>query len=303
MKQQRALKKATRWGAQEERIGWLFIAPMMLYVAIVFFIPLLFMVFLTVFRWSPIDGTSPFVGLAMIQQALTDRLWWLSMANSAKFMALSVPATVILSLLSAVAFASRSRLPLKGLFKTLYFLPLVTSLAVTAFIWMWIFNPDYGFFNSLLRALHLPTLLWLADTEQVIPSLVIVYVWARLGFEMAIFLSGVESIPLEFYEAAKIDGAGSVQSFFRITLPLLNPQIVLVGVLEVIAGLKVFELPYVATAGGPINASRVAVQHIYESAFRYLEFSKASVAALILFLLIVVVTVIQMRLTQRRFEY
>ncbi|MCX6028380.1 MAG: sugar ABC transporter permease [Chloroflexi bacterium] len=303
MKQQRALKKPTRWGAQEERFGWLFIAPMMLYVAIVFFIPLLFMVFLTVFRWSPIDGSSPFVGLMMIKQALTDRLWWLSLANSAKFMALSVPATVILSLLSAVAFASRSRLPLKGLFKTLYFLPLVTSLAVTAFIWLWIFNPDYGFFNSLLRALHLPTLLWLADTEQVIPSLVIVFVWARLGFEMAIFLSGIESIPHEFYEAAKIDGAGSIQSFFRITLPLLNPQIVLVGVLEVIAGLKVFELPYVATAGGPVNASRVAVMHIYESAFRYLEFSKASVAALILFLLIVLVTLIQMRLTQRRFEY
>jgi multiple sugar transport system permease protein len=303
MRKQHSHKPAASWAAQEERFGWLFIAPMMLYVAIVFIIPMLFMVYLTVFNWSPIEGTSVFVGLRIIKQALSDRLFWLSLLNSAKFMAISVPATVILSLLSAVAFSSRSPLPLKGLFKTAYFLPLVTSLAVTAFIWLWIFNPDYGFFNSLLRALRLPTLLWLADTDQVIPSLAIIYVWARLGFEMAIFMAGVEGIPLEFYEAAKIDGAGSTQSFFKITLPLLNPQIVLVSVLEVIAGLKIFELPYVATAGGPVNASRVAVLHIYETAFRYLEFSKASVAALVLFLLIMLVTFVQMRLTQRRFEY
>ncbi len=303
MRKQQSHKGAASWAAQEERYGWLFISPMMLYVAIVFIIPLIFMFYLTVFNWSPIEGTSVFVGLRIIKQALSDKLLWLSLLNSAKFMAISVPATVILSLLSAVAFSSRSRLPLKGFLKTAYFLPLVTSLAVTAFIWLWILNPDYGFFNSLLRALHLPTLLWLADTDQVIPSLAIVYVWARLGFEMAIFIAGVEGIPQEFYDAAKIDGAGLLQSFFKITLPLLNPQIVLVGVLEVIAGLKIFELPYVATAGGPINASRVAVLHIYETAFRYLEFSKASVGALILFLLIMLVTFVQMRLTQRRFEY
>lgn len=276
---------------------------MMSYVVIVFLIPLLFMFYLTIFNWSPIEGTSVFVGFRIVGQAISDKMLWLSLLNSAKFMVLSVPATVILSLLSAVAFSSRSRLPLKGLFKTAYFLPLVTSLAVTAFIWLWIFNPDYGFFNSLLRALNLPTLLWLADTSQVIPSLVIVYVWARLGFEMAIFIAGVEGIPQEYYDAAKIDGASLLNSFFRITLPLLNPQIVLVSIIEVIAGLKVFELPYVATAGGPINASRMAMQHVYETAFRYLEFSRASVSAIILFLLIIVVTLIQMRLTQRRFEY
>lgn len=296
-------KKATPWSIQEERYGWLLIAPMMSYVVIVFLIPLLFMFYLTIFNWSPIEGTSVFVGFRIVGQAISDKMLWLSLLNSAKFMVLSVPATVILSLLSAVAFSSRSRLPLKGLFKTAYFLPLVTSLAVTAFIWLWIFNPDYGFFNSLLRALNLPTLLWLADTSQVIPSLVIVYVWARLGFEMAIFIAGVEGIPQEYYDAAKIDGASLLNSFFRITLPLLNPQIVLVSIIEVIAGLKVFELPYVATAGGPINASRMAMQHVYETAFRYLEFSRASVSAIILFLLIIVVTLIQMRLTQRRFEY
>lgn len=290
-------------GTQEELFGWLFIAPMMLYVAIVFLIPLIFMFYLTVFNWSPIEGTSVFVGVRIIKQTLTDKLLWQSLLNSTKFMILSVPAMVILSLLSAVAFSSRSKLPLKGFFKTAYFLPLVTSLAVTAFIWQWIFNPDYGFFNSLLRLFNLPTLLWLADTNQVIPSLVIIYVWARLGFAMAIFTAGVEGIPQEFYEAAKIDGASPRQSFFKITLPLLNPQIVLIIIVEVIAGLKVFELPYVATAGGPINASRMAMHHVYESAFRYLEFSKASTSAIVLFLVIIIVTLIQMRLTQRRFEY
>ncbi len=287
----------------EERTGWFFVAPVMLYVVVVFVLPVLFMLYLAVFRWSPIEGSGTFVGLKLIQDTLTDPLMWTSFLNSGMFLLASVPATVILSLLAAAAFSNRSPLPFKGLFKVAYFLPLVTSLAATAFIWLWMFNPSYGLFNALLKTVGLPGLNWLNDTEQVIPSLAIMYVWVRLGFDMAIFLAGLEGIPEEYYEAAKLDGAGTIQSFANITLPLLNPQLVMVGVVEVITALRTFDLPYLATHGGPVNASRTVVLHIYDTAFHYNEMSKASVAALVLFVVILVITAIQMRLTSRQVDY
>jgi multiple sugar transport system permease protein len=275
----------------------------MLYGVIVFLIPVLLIFLLMFFRWSPIDGSAPFVGLRLIRQGLTDGVFWASLLNSAKFLVVSVPPTVILALLASVACASRSRMRLRRIFKMAYFLPLITCLAVTAFIWLWFYNPAYGLFNNLLKLVGIPPSPWLTSTTLVIPSLGIMYVWARTGFEMAILIAGLEGIPDEFYEAAKIDGAGPLQSFLKITLPLMNPQIVLVTVLEVITSLKTFELPYVTTQGGPINASRTAVLHIYDSAFHYMEISKASVDALVLFIVIILITLVQMRLTSRKVQY
>jgi multiple sugar transport system permease protein len=289
--------------AHEEHTGWLFVAPVMLYVVIVFVLPVLFMLYLAVVRWSPIEGGGPYVGARLITETLSERLFWQSLANSARFLLISVPATVLCALLSALAFARRSALPAKGFFKVAYFLPLVTSLAATAFIWLWMFNPSYGLFNAILGLIGLPPLAWLNSTAQVLPALAIMYVWVRLGFDMAILLAGLEGIPVEFYEAARIDGAGAWQSFFGITLPLLIPQLVLVGVLEVITSLRTFDLPYLATHGGPLNASRTVVLHIYDTAFHYNEVSKAAVAALVLFVLILGITLVQMRLTQRQVEY
>ena len=288
---------------QEERTGWLFVAPVMLYVVVVFLLPVLFMFYLAFFRWSPIEGSGPFVGLQIVREALTDPLLWTSFWNSAAFLLASVPATMILSLLAATAFCRRSPLPFKTFFKVAYFLPLITSLAATAFIWLWMFNPSYGLFNTLLGTLGLPRLNWLTDTGQVIPSLAIMYVWVRLGFDMAIFLAGLEGIPEEFYEAATLDGAGECQSFLKITLPLLNPQLVLVGVVEVITALRTFDLPYLATHGGPLNASRTVVLHIYDTAFHYNEPSKASVVALVLFAVILLITFVQLRVASRQVDY
>jgi multiple sugar transport system permease protein len=297
------LRRRSTLHRQEERAGWLFVAPVMVYVGVVFLMPVLFLLYLSVVRWSPIEGSGPFVGTSVIRSVLTDGLFWQSMVNTGVFMLASVPATVVLSLLAALAFSRRSRLPFKAFFKVAYFLPLITSLAATAFIWLWMFNPSYGLFNSLLGAVGVPPQSWLTDTAQVIPSLAIMYVWVRLGFDMAIFLAGVEGVPTEFYEAARIDGASGLQSFFHITFPLLNPQLVLVGVVEVITALRTFELPYLATHGGPLNASRTVVLHIYDTAFHYNEISKASVSALVLFAVILLVTFIQMRLTARRVDY
>lgn len=289
--------------AREEHAGWLFVAPVMGYVLVVFVLPLLFLLYATFFRWSIIDGPGPFVGLRVLVSTLADPLFRASLVNSALFMLAGGPATVGLALLVAVALSRRSPLPFKGFLKVAYTMPLITSLAATAFIWLWLFNPSYGLFNAILGALGLPRLAWLTDTAQVIPSLALMYLWVRLGFDLAILLAGLESIPEELYEAARLDGAGPGQIFARITLPLLNGPLVVVSVVEVITSLKTFELPFVATHGGPVNASRTAVLHIYDTAFRYNEISKASAAALVLFVLILLVTLVQLRLLARRVEY
>jgi len=287
----------------EERFGWLFAAPAILYVLLVFVIPVFFLVYLTLFNWSAFEGPGAFVGTRVLRQAVNDRVYWSSLLTSAKFVLFAVPTTLILSLLAATACSRRSPLPLKGLLRVLYFLPVVTSLAATAYIWLWLFNPAYGLFNTILGKFGLAPVPWLTDVNTVLPSLAIMFVWVRLGFDMAIFTAGLEGIPEEFYEAATIDGAKPWQAFLKITLPLLNPQIVMVSIIEVIGALKTFDLPYLATHGGPLNASRTVVLHIFDTAFRYNELNKAGAAALIFFVLILVITLVQLRLTSRKVEY
>ena len=157
--------------------------------------------------------------------------------------------------------------------------------------------------NNILRMLSLPEQGWLDDTSQVLPSLAIMYIWARLGFAMVIFIAGLESIPNDYYDAASIDGASRWQQFRHITFPLLNPQLVLVIILEMITSLRTFELPYMAANGGPAHASRTVVLHIYDSAFQYFRMNGAAAAALILFSIILILTLVQRRLFSRQVEY
>ncbi len=145
--------------------------------------------------------------------------------------------------------------------------------------------------------------MWLTSATQVLPSLAFMNIWSRLGFDMIIFWAGLRGIPSIYYEAAMIDGASPFQRFRNITLPLLNPQIVLVTVIEVINVLKIFDIPYIATQGGPANASRVAVLHIYDLAFSWNRIGEASVAALFLFVTIMVATVLQWKVLRRPVEY
>jgi multiple sugar transport system permease protein len=289
--------------AQEERAGWVLVAPIVAYLLVVFLVPVLFLGYLSIVRWSPLSDTTRFAGLAILDEVVTDAVFWRSLGNSAYLVLLAVPTTIVAALLVAVSLSSHSPLPFKAAYKAAYFLPFVASLTATAFIWAWIFNPAYGLLNALLALVGLPPLGWLNDTDQVLPAIALMYVWVRLGFNMAILLAGIENIPREIYEAARIDGAGGVRSFWHVTLPLLNAQLVLVGVVEVVNALRTFDLPYVATRGGPLNASRTIVLHIYETAFKYDGFSKAAAAALLLFALILAVTIVQIRLTTRRVEY
>jgi ABC-type sugar transport system permease subunit len=248
-------------------------------------------------------GEPQFVGFAQYAQIFGDKLFWISMKNTAMLTLLSVPATITLAIVAAVLFHSASRLPLRNVFRSIYFLPVITSSVAVAFVWSWIYQPDIGLLNALLEGVGIPGQRWLSSPQQVLPSLGIMNIWMRLGFDMIIFWAGLQSIPSVYYDAAKVDGAGPFEQFWFITLPLLNPQIVLVAIIEIINSLKLFDLVFVATSGGPVNSSRVAVLHIYDLAFSWNKMGEASAVAVVLFVVIMLVTVAQWKFLSKGTEY
>jgi multiple sugar transport system permease protein len=287
---------------RQTRTAYLFILPVILYFLLTFTYPALQAFRLSLSRWSVAEGPE-FVGLQQYADVLSDDLFWTSMKNTAVLAFLSVPPTMVLAMLAAVLFYSASSFPLRNLFRAIYFLPVITSSVAVAFVWSWVFQPDIGLLNALLEALGIEGRMWLSSPKQVLPSLAVMNVWMRLGFDMVIFWAGLQGIPSVYYDAAKVDGAGAFDRFWRITLPLLNPQIVLVAVIEIINALKVFDLVFIATSGGPVNSSRVAVLHVYDLAFSWNKMGEASAAAVYLFAIIMVITIVQWKLLSRRVEY
>lgn len=284
------------------RVAYLFLLPAILYVALMFIAPAVYAVYLSVVDWG-LDGPRAFVGLENYVNVFTDDRFWSTMRNTLYFTVLEVPGTIICALLVALCLTSNTGLRSRELFRLIYFLPVVTSLVAVAYMWLYLYNPTYGVFNSVLVAIGLPRQGFLNTTEQVIPSLAVIDIWARLGFDMVIFVAGLEGIPKDYYDAASIDGANRWSRFWRITLPLLNPQIVLVAVLEAIHALRIFALPYVATGGGPADASRTVVMQVYDQAFRWNNMGEAAVTSIYLFVAILVVSVIQRKVLTRAVEY
>lgn len=284
------------------RTAYLFVLPTILFFLLTFTYPAIQAFWLSLHKWA-IVGDPEFVGLSQYANVLGDRLFWTSVKNTAMLTLLSVPLTMALAMLAAVLFHSASELPLRNLFRSVYFLPVITSSVAVAFVWSWIYQPDIGLLNAFLETLGIPGQRWLSSPKQVLPSLAAMNIWMRLGFDMIIFWAGLQGIPSVYYDAAKVDGAGAFERFWFITLPLLNPQIVLVAIIEIINALKIFDLVFIATSGGPVNASRVAVLHIYDLAFSWNKMGEASAVAVLLFVVIMIATILQWQFLSRKTEY
>jgi len=209
----------------------------------------------------------------------------------------------VLALAVALGLYRLQSLRWRSAWAAMYFLPFAVSLVAAALVWQWIYDPVYGALNHFLGALGLPPLKWLQSLDLVRPSLALVNVWARLGFDTVIFLAALQAIPAEYYEAAAIDGAGPVQALWRITLPLLNPQIVMVAILELIFNFKIFDTVYATTQGGPAGASQTVIMLLYDTAFKYFRLGDASVMAVFVFVSLLLVTLLQWRLFRRQVEY
>ena len=284
------------------RVAYLFLFPSMLYVGLMFGAPAVYAVYLSMVDWG-LDGPRAFVWFDNYYYVFTDDRFWSTVRNTAYFTVLEVPGTIVCALVVALALQSSARLYGRQFFRLVYFLPVVTSLVAVAYMWQYLYNPTIGVFNSMLVGIGLPRQGFLSSTEQVIPSLAVMDIWARLGFDMVIFVAGLEGIPRDYYDAAEIDGADRWARFWRITLPLLNSQIVLVAVLEAIHALRIFALPYVATAGGPADASRTVVMQVYDQAFRWNNMGEAAVTSIYLFVAILIVSVVQRKVLTRAVDY
>lgn len=277
---------------KQARIGYAFVLPAVIYFMLVYFYPMFESVKMSFFQGG-FGQASRFVGLDSYKYVFTDPMFWQTVKNTLYFVLLSVPAIVILALIVAILLNRIENKKFRDMLSATYFLPLVTSLVAAALIWGWIYQPIYGLANYILAAFGIPAQKWLSSTTQVMPSLSLINIWLRIGFDTIIFLAALQSIPEEQLEAARMDGANALKAFRHVTLPLLNPQIVMVSILELITAVKVFDQVYATTVGGPANASRVVMMYLYDMSFKWFKFSEASVVAIFIFISLLLFSLLQ----------
>lgn len=275
-----------------------FLSPWVLTFAAFGLFPILFSFALSFLRYDPLNPAgAAFVGLGNYARALGDRAFWKSLANTGLFTLGTIPVTTAAAFLLAVALDRR--LPARSLFRAGFFVPSVVSMVVISLIWKNLYAP-FGALNTLLRAVHLPEVAWLQDPRTALPAIMLMDVWASVGYYMLLFLAGLQSIPRELYEASALDGAGTWARVRHVTVPLLMPVTLFVVVINTIRSLQVFIEIFVMTRGGPMNATLTTVFYLYDVGFFKFEMGYASAIAYLLFMLILGFSVVEMRLLRRR---
>jgi multiple sugar transport system permease protein len=285
---------------RETVAAWGFLAPSALHLVAFTAGPVLFAVYLSVHRFSPVEPARPFIGLAGYAQALASLQAWAALGRTLLY-ACYVPVTMGLALALALLVRGRSRGA--RLVRALVLLPAVSSVVAVALVWRWMYHPDAGVINHLLTPVGVRPVDWLGDPGVALLAVMIVSIWTQLGYQMALFHAGLERIPRAYVDAARVDGANAWQRFRRLTLPLLRPVILFVLVTGVLGACQVFPLVVVLTGGGPIGSTDVVVYRIYRTAWEQLQFGEASVLSLLLFVLLLVATRTQLKLLDRRVEY
>ena len=238
------------------------------------------------------------IGFENYRHLLNDPLFFLALKNTFYFVAIGAPLSVSASLLTALLINQR-RVRGQGFFRTVFFLPVVTTLVAVAVVWRYLYHPRLGLLNYVLSLLGIEPIDWLGDPQWAMPSLIIMAVWKNFGFNMVIFIAGLKSIPRRLYEAAEVDGAGAFEQFRSITLPLLAPTFVFVGIVTLIGYFQLFAEPYVMTQGGPSGRTLSGALLMFEEGFRWWNLGYAAAISFVLFLIILSGTVLQMLM--RRF--
>ena len=251
-------------------------------------------------RWDMFDPPE-WIGVTNYAKAFESQLFWKTLRNTVYYTGVYVPLVVVISLMLAVAM--NQKLPGMTFFRTGYFLPVVTSTVAVAVVWYWIYNPEFGLLNWALYFVGIEGPPWLGSTKWAMPAVIIMSVWKGLGVNMMIFLAGLQDVPEELFDAAKIDGAGRVQSLRHVTIPTISPTIFFVTVLSAIGAFQVFEQTYVLTRGGPAYATLTIAYYIFQEAFEYWRMGFAAALAWVLCVLVLVVTLVQFRVQGRWVHY
>lgn len=286
---------------QETITGYLFLLPNILGFLIFSSIPVLATLTISLLDWDLIRAPR-FVGLDNYVKLLTDDVLFRKVLfNTGYYVLGTVPAGVILSLLLALAMNANVR----GIavYRAIFFIPVISASVAVAMMWRWLYNTDFGLINLALASIGMKGIPWLSSTAWAMPAVILMAIWKSLGYNMLIFLAGLQSIPIHLHEAAAIDGANSFQRFRHITVPLLAPTTFFVLIISGINSFQVFDLAFVLTKGGPGDATNTMVMYIYNQAFQFFHMGYAASIAWVLFAIIFVVTLCQHQLQKRWVHY
>lgn len=289
---------------KEAIVGWLFISPEIIGMLSLSILPILFSLFLSFNEWNLIGGLAEirFVGLDNFKEMFVDERVLLALKNNMIFTLLVVPITMGLSLILATVI--NSDIFLKGYFKVAFFIPYISSIIAVGAVWRALYHPSQGPINQLLMSLGVtepPA--WLASTSTSLISIIIISIWAQVGYVVIIYIAGLTNISQEIYESAEIDGATGFQKFFKITMPLLKPTHTFLAITLLISSFKVFDLIKFLTDGGPINSSTVLVYLVYQEGFERFNMGYASAISWLLFLVVGVLTYITWQVQNRTEDY
>ena len=273
--------------------GWAFAGPALAVIALFFVIPVLAALALSltdfdIYALADRDNLR-FVGLGNYAQLLADPLFWKALGNTFYFVLVGVPLSIAASLGAALLLQSRLA-RFKPFFRTSFFAPVVTTVVAVAVIWRYLFHTRYGLVNWALSGLGIDPIDWLGDPHWAMPTIILFAVWKNFGYNMIIFIAGLQAIPEDLYEAARIDGAGAWAQLRHVTLPLLGPVLLLVGILTMAGYFQLFAEPYVMTQGGPLESTVSVLYLMYEQGFKWWNLGNASAVAFILFVLMAGIT-------------
>lgn len=255
-------------------------------------------------RWNIISAAKPFVGLANFREIGADPLFWKAAVNTIRYAAVGIPAQLAAGLVLALLLQRIARF--RGLFRAIYFAPFVTPIVAASWVWQWMYSPQFGPLNRVFDALGLPPQAFLRTPWEAPYAITAMVVWEYIGFQIVIFLAGLEAIPRVYYEAAEVDGASGVRLFRHITLPLLNPTLVFSAVYGTIIYLQLFTQVLNMTfndPGGPLGSTETVVLYVYQQGFQHFRMGLAAAATVLLFAAILVITLLQLRVFSHEVEY
>ncbi len=283
--------------------AYVLIAPALLVLLVFFVVPVAAALLLSftdfdIYALADLRNTR-LVGLGNYSRLLRDPVFWKSLWNTLLFVVAGGPLTVGVALLAALAIQARG-VRFKGLFRTAYFAPVVTTLVAVATVWRYLYHPRFGFLNYLLGLVGIAPIDWLGDSRWAMPAIILMAVWKNFGYDMVIFIAGLQNIPSQLYEAARIDGAGPFAQFRHVTVPMLSPTFLFIGVITTIGYFQLFAEPYVMTnQGGPVNATLSVALYMYKQGFKWWNLGYAAAVAFVLFLIILAASLLEFRLQRR----
>lgn len=277
-------------------LPYLLVSPYIVHFVLFVAFPVAFSIILTFHKWNIISPME-FTGVSNYIRLFNDKTFFKSMVNTLIFLGIHIPLQIIVALFLAEIL--NQKIKLQGLFRGAFFLPVIVSGVVVTILWQQLYGFDTGLLNRLLTGIGLNKIGWLTDPNIAMTSIAIMATWKNVGLYIILFLVGLQTVPIQYYEAADLEGATHLQKFFKITLPMINPTIFMVIILSTIGGFSLFIEPYIMTGGGPLNSTMSAVLYIYKQGFFYYHMGYAATLGLFFALIILAVVMIQKKFIEK----